>query len=202
MTSPEHDAARLLADARAGSADALGRLLEIYRGYLLRIAGQELDPDLRAKGGASDLVQETFLEAHRDFAQFHGGLDEELRAWLRQLLRHNLANFVRGFREAGKRAVEREVSLTAGDSAADRAGQLAADQSTPSAHVVREEEAQALERVLSQLPDDYREVLLLRYREGLSFEAIGQRLGRTENGARKLWARAVERVQRELEGPS
>jgi RNA polymerase sigma-70 factor (ECF subfamily) len=200
MTAPAHDLAQLLADARAGSAEAIGRLLEAYRGYLLRIAGQELDPELRAKGGASDLVQETFLEAHRDFAQFHGSRDAELRAWLRQLLRNNLANFTRSFRQTEKRAVEREVSLAAGDSVAGRDGQLAADQATPSDYVVREEQAQALERVIGRLPEDYREVLLLRFREGLTFEAIGQRLGRSENAVRKLWARAVERVQRELEG--
>src|SRR4051812_46159075 len=58
--------------ARAGSHEALGQLLDGCRGYLLRIARDELDPRLQAKGGASDLVQETFLEAQRDFAAFTG----------------------------------------------------------------------------------------------------------------------------------
>ena len=67
-----------LADARAGSREALGRALDACRGYLLLVAQGELAPDLRAKGGASDLVQETLLEAYRDFALFHGGSEGEL----------------------------------------------------------------------------------------------------------------------------
>ena len=76
----------LLAAARAGSREALGRVLEGCRRYLLGVAEGELDPDLRSKGGASDIVQETFLEAQRDFARFQGSSPEELRAWLRQVL--------------------------------------------------------------------------------------------------------------------
>ena len=89
------DAARQLAAARAGSREALGQVLQACRGYLLLLAERELDPDLRAKGGASDLVQGTFLEAQKDFAHFQGDSEDELRAWLRQVLLHNLANFTR-----------------------------------------------------------------------------------------------------------
>src|SRR5438094_9736562 len=93
MAQPEKDASCWLPAARAGSMEALGQALEEFRHYLLRIAEQELDPDLRAKGGASDLVQLTFLEAQRDFARFHGDTAAELRAWLRRLLVDTLANF-------------------------------------------------------------------------------------------------------------
>src|SRR5580700_9060811 len=89
---------RLLVAARRGSREALGNALEACRRYLLAIASRELDPDLRAKGGASDLVQETFLEAQRDFARFQGSSPEELRAWLRQVLLHNVGAFTRRFR--------------------------------------------------------------------------------------------------------
>src|SRR6516165_3274940 len=82
MSSPASDAERWLPAAQAGSKEALAQMLEACRGYLLLIATQELDPALRAKGGASDLVQETILEAFRDFGRFQGG-EEELLAWLR-----------------------------------------------------------------------------------------------------------------------
>ena len=98
------------ARARAGSAEDLGLLLEYCRAYLLQVANGELDSDLRAKGGASDLVQQTFLEAQRDFPRFHGASADELRAWLRQLLIHNLANFARRYRQAGKRRLDREAA--------------------------------------------------------------------------------------------
>ena len=69
---PSSDVERWLPAARAGSSEALGQMLDAYRAYLLQIAGRELDTQLRAKAGASDLVQETLLEAFRDFAGFHG----------------------------------------------------------------------------------------------------------------------------------
>src|SRR5262249_1313717 len=82
-----------LAAARTGSTDALGRLLDEYRPYLLGIANEEFDADLRARGGPSDLVQESLMEASRDFANFRGRQQEELLAWLRGILRNNLADF-------------------------------------------------------------------------------------------------------------
>src|SRR6516164_8048548 len=105
------DAMRSLSAARTGSAEALGEALEACRGYLLLIARRELGPDLQAKAGASDLVQQTFLEAQRDFAGFHGDTKAELLAWLRRLLLNNLANFARDYRETAKRHIGREVRL-------------------------------------------------------------------------------------------
>src|SRR5436190_6551829 len=131
MTGPVKGVAGWLPGARAGSPEALGQVLEACRGYLLVVAQRELAPDLRAKGGASDLVQETFLEAQRDFPQFHGDSEAELRAWLRRLLLNNLANFTRGYRGTGKRQVGREVALDAGDSSATPGGALAADTPSP-----------------------------------------------------------------------
>jgi RNA polymerase sigma-70 factor (ECF subfamily) len=188
--------ADLLDDARAGSPAALGRALEACRAYLLLVAERELDPGLRAKGGASDLVQQTFLEAQQDFGRFHGASVEELRAWLRQLLLHNLANFARSYRRTGKRRLDREAKF-------GRRGwaELPADTPSPSARAAARERDEALEAALAVLPDDYREVLVLRYREGCRFEEIARRMDRTANAVRKLWGRAVERLQAELEGP-
>src|SRR5258708_21186979 len=94
--------------ARSGSADALGKALEACRGYLLMIAQGELDPHLQPKGGASDLVQETLVDAVRDFARFRGTREEELRAWLRQLLLNNLVDFTRQYHETATREIARE----------------------------------------------------------------------------------------------
>src|SRR5437016_2620511 len=103
MPDRPDDADRLLADARAGSPGALGAALEAYRDYLLGIADREIAPALKAKGGASDIVQETFLEAQRDFAGFRGDTDDDLRAWLRRLLLNNVANLARAYRRTDKR---------------------------------------------------------------------------------------------------
>src|SRR3954451_18258751 len=113
MTPPMDQTVRWLLEARQGSGEALGQLLESFRAYLLLIAQRELDPDLRAKGGASDLVQETFLEAQRDFPNFRGDTEAELMGWLRQMLLNNLASFSRRFRATAKRRLACEISLEA-----------------------------------------------------------------------------------------
>ncbi|HKB02640.1 MAG TPA: sigma-70 family RNA polymerase sigma factor [Gemmataceae bacterium] len=200
MPRSSPDAAQWLSAARGGSREALGRLLEACRDYLLLVANQELDVDLRAKGGASDLVQQTFLEAQRDFGAFQGASEEELLAWLRRLLVHNLADFARRYRGTGKRRAEREVALEGDSAAAGPAAGLAADTPSPSGRAVAREEDEGLERALARLPEDYRTVIVLRYREERSFEEIGQLIDRSPNAARKLWLRAVERLRAELEG--
>lgn len=109
-----------IAAGRDGSASAQGTLFERFRVYLLLAAKRELDPALRAKLGASDLVQETFLHAQQGFEQFRGQSEEELAAWLHQILRHNAGQAVRRFRLAAKRDVRRELPLAEIDDDAAR----------------------------------------------------------------------------------
>jgi RNA polymerase sigma-70 factor (ECF subfamily) len=198
MREPGLDVACWLPQARAGSREALGQVLEAYRAYLLLIANRELDPELQAKGGASDLVQQTFLEAQQAFPRFYGDSALELQAWLRQLLLHNVANFARHYRETNKRQLNREEPLQpeTPSGAGDRG--LAADTPSPSGKAMANEQAQDLERALERLPEDYRQVITWRYRDGCSFEEIAQRLQRSDNAVRKLWFRAIERLQEEL----
>jgi RNA polymerase sigma-70 factor (ECF subfamily) len=202
MNEPGKNAANFLAEARAGSREALGQALELCRAYLLRIAHQGLTPDLRAKGGASDLVQDTFLEAQRDFAHFHGGSENELLAWLRQLLLHNMANFNRHYRDTGKRQVDREITLHDDGSSADASPRLDAHTLTPSREAMAHEQAQAIQQALERLPEELRRIILLRNQERRTFEEIGPLLGRSPYAARRLWAKAIERLQQELEEPS
>jgi RNA polymerase sigma-70 factor (ECF subfamily) len=176
--------------------------LEACRAYLLGIAGEELDPELQAKGGASDMVQETFLEAQRDFAAFHGNSQEELRAWLRQLLLHNVADFTRRFRATRKRAAGREVGLPEDSSSHGGPGDIPADTPSPSGRALAHESAAAVQRALERLPEDYRCIITWRYLEAQSFDEIAGRMQRSTNAVRKLWLRAVERLRQELDDPS
>jgi RNA polymerase sigma-70 factor (ECF subfamily) len=201
MREAVSDPADGLAAARAGSQEALGEALEACRHYLLLIADRELDPELRAKGGASDLVQQTFLEAHRDFAAFQGKTEAELLAWLRQLLLHNLGHFTRRYRATAKREVTREVPLGGGSSSTPPGEELVADTSSPSGRLIEQEKAQALAQALARLPDDYRLVITLHHQEQRSFEEIAEQMQRSLPAVRKLWQRALERLQNELELP-
>jgi RNA polymerase sigma-70 factor (ECF subfamily) len=186
---------RWLAPARAGCPEALGRLLECYRPYLLHLARRQLGQGLRAKGDPGDLVQETFLEAYREIDRFQGHSEAEWRAWLRRMLRNNALNFVRRYRGTAKRAAARECPVAATESTPGPD----ADHGSPLEHLIAAEEASRLRTILARLPADYREVLLLWAREQLSFPEIGGRLGRTANAARLLWLRALECVKQRLE---
>jgi RNA polymerase sigma-70 factor (ECF subfamily) len=199
MTEPAAGAAQWLPAAQAGSQEALGQMLDACRRYLLFIAGQELDPGLQGKGGASDLVQETLLEAFRDFANFQGESEQELRGWLRRLLLNNVVNFGRRYRDTAKRQAGIEVPI--GDPSSDLAETLIGGDSTPSAHAMAHEQTRAVEQALERLPDDYRQVISLRLQDDLPFEEIGRQMNRSTNAAEKLWLRAIERLRQELEKP-
>lgn len=188
-------AERWLSAARAGEADALGHVLDECRNYLLLVANKEMDPKLKAKGGASDLVQQTFLEAQRDFGRFHGTTEDELRAWLRRMLLNNVANFRRHWVDTGKRRADREIAIDGGAVSPADPGP------TPSREMMAGERAAEVQAALDRLPADYAQVLRLRHIEELPFEDVAARMGRTANAVRKLWARAVEKLEEELGTP-
>jgi RNA polymerase sigma-70 factor (ECF subfamily) len=193
------EVARWLAEARGGVPDSLGLALEACRGYLLAIAQQELEPTLQAKGGASDLVQETFLKAHRHFADFRGNAEQELLAWLRRLLLNTLTDFRRLYYETDKRRVAREVALERADWPGERGTGWGDNGPSPLAEAIAHEQTDALWQTLGALPEDYRRALVWRHLEGRSFEEIAGLLNRSANAARKLWARALQRFHEEWE---
>src|SRR5262245_2397393 len=98
--------------ARRGDAAKLGQLLELYRNYLRLVARTHIGSVLRLRLDASDLVQETFFEAHRDFKAFAGASEKELLVWLRRILVRNLTDQARR-QQALKRERNREESLEA-----------------------------------------------------------------------------------------
>src|SRR6476660_1737019 len=201
MTESSGGVAQWLPAARAGSREALGQVLEAARQYLLTIARQEFDADLRAKNSPSDVVQETFVEAQRAFGQFQGDTEAELLAWLRQLLLHRVGKLRRRYRDTQKRRLAREVALGGDDSSGGLAAGLMADTPSPSGQAMEHEQDEVLQAALERLPEDYRRVIALRYEQQLPFEEIGRLLQRSPDAARKLWARAVERLHEELDPP-
>ncbi len=190
----------LLQRARAGDEAARGRLLELYRNYLRVLARTLIGQALRARLDASDLVQETFLKAHREFAQFLGGGERELVGWLRQTLVRTLANQARHHKARG-RDMRRQESLEAAldrSSLAVQEALAAPSASSPSLRAIRREEAVLLADALERLPADYREVFILRNLEHVPVEQVAARMGRSVNAVRKLWTRAMLELRREL----
>lgn len=195
MTRISEALEQLLVEARVGNAAARGRLLDLYRNYLRLLAQALLGRTLRLRLDPSDLVQETLMEADRDFGRFAGASETELVAWLRRILVRNLADQSRRHR-AERRDVRRQESL---EDLLERNGKeaenaLVAGLSTPSARAVRREQAVLLADALAQLPDDYREVIVLRHVERLSFKEVADRLDRSPGAVRMLWLRALEKL--------
>ncbi len=183
----------LIAAARRGAPDAIGRLFEAARGELLEFAARELPAKVRAKVGPSDVVQETAVDVHRDFARFQGSTSDELFAWLREILRFNLIDAVRRHRAAAEREAARDV-----DPATGRFGGVPAITRTPARSAIRREEEAALAAALARLAPPDRQVLELRHWQGLSFVAMAPLLGRSEEAVRKMWYRAVAKLRVEL----
>ncbi|MGA2258144.1 MAG: sigma-70 family RNA polymerase sigma factor [Thermoguttaceae bacterium] len=177
------------------SSDVLGR----FREYLLLLARLQLGDQLQGKFDASDVVQETLLEAHRKRAQFRGQSAAEMAAWLRQMLACNLADAVRALGRA-KRDVARERSLEAGldASSARLASWLAAEQSTPSQKAQLQEEVLRMAEALATLPEAQREALVLRHCQGQPLAAISRYLGRSPAAVAGLLKRGLRELRAQL----
>jgi RNA polymerase sigma-70 factor (ECF subfamily) len=169
--------------------------LERYRHYLMLLARSQVDPRLRDPVDLSGVVQQTFLDAHQNLAQFRGATPEQMAAWLRQILAHNLADAMRGL-GAAKRDLRRHRSLEeAMNHSSARLGMwLAANQSSPSQHAQCEERAVLLADALAALPEFQREALVLQYWHGYSLAEIAQHLGRTPAAVAGLLKRGLKQL--------
>jgi RNA polymerase sigma-70 factor (ECF subfamily) len=191
----------LLQRARGNDPQEMDRLFGACRNYLNVVARAHLESWLRAKVDASDLIQQTLLEAYRDFQRFRGATEAEWLAWLRQILTHNAANFVRQFRGTGKRQINREFSVDRlQKDGSGPAPALVAPGESPSEICQREEQELLLADALAQLPEDYREVILLRNLQRLSFQEVAERMDRSRPAVQMLWGRAIDKLQETFRG--
>ncbi len=202
---PDSEIAEKIAAAKKaaseGDAAELGNLLQSYFNYLTVLANTQLDRRLRQRLNPSDLVQETMLAAHRDFGAFRGQSPGELVGWLRQILIHVLHGAIDKHVKAEKRDIRREVSIdqmrvSVDQSAMNLAGILAANTDSPSSPVLQAERARELADCLAELRPDYAEVITLRNLQGLSFDDVAEKMGRSSGAARMLWLRAIEQFKK------
>jgi RNA polymerase sigma-70 factor (ECF subfamily) len=184
--------------ARAGSNEALGEMLEGCRQYLLLVANESLEPELVAKAGASDIVQETFVSAGRHFSGFSGTTESELLAWLRQILLNHLVSTRRRFFLSQKRRLSREVSFGGSGSRSIASDLMDARSESPSRHALMNERVNELQRAIDELPLQYRQIIQLRHRDQLPFDEVARQLHISAPAARQMWARAIKRLQRTL----
>lgn len=187
----------LLQRARSGDAVSRDELFTACRGYLAVVARAKVESTLRIKVDASDVIQQTLLEAHRDFDRFSGESEKEWLGWLRRILSHNVADFVRHYKGAEKRASGREVPIRLSNDTVSGPGVLepAANGPTPSRLVARLDEEFRVATALAQLSDDYREVIMLRNFQQLSFNEVAEQMGRSRPAVQMLWMRALKQLE-------
>jgi RNA polymerase sigma-70 factor (ECF subfamily) len=195
------DPTELVRHARGGNGEALGQLLARYGNYLSLLARVQVGRRLQGKIDAADLVQETFLEAHRHFAGFRGQSEAEVAAWLRQILAGVLSNQLRRYLGTQGRDIrlEREIAGELDQSSQALNIALADPGPTPSKVATRRERTVLLADALGRLPDDYRDVIVLRHLEELPFAEVARRMGRSEDAVQKLWVRALARLRKALD---
>jgi RNA polymerase sigma-70 factor, ECF subfamily len=185
---------QLLATAKTGSNSALGRALIVCRPHLLHAARLRIAPAMRPLVGASDLVQDAFVNATKAFPVFRGGRASEFLNWLRRILSNRIAEMARrdrqrlnGVVQVAGRDINRRVNA-----------QMPADHESPSGVASSKEIAGQIRVALLRLPERQQEILHLRFDDGLNFPQIGERLELTEDAARMLFGRSVDRLRREL----
>ncbi len=189
---------QLLDNAQAGSAEALGELLEDYRAYLTVLAQRYLDTRLRGRLDAADIVQVTFLEAQRDLPNFRGHQIEELLGWLRHILRNNVSSAHQRHLYTQKRSAGREVSNSPTDSRPAHTDLAPSETTSPSQRMMRDEAAVFLADCLEDLPDTQREALRLRYVEGLSLKQISEMMDKSEMAVAGLLKRGLQALRNKM----
>jgi RNA polymerase sigma-70 factor (ECF subfamily) len=177
-----------------------GHALDPFRSYLYLLARTHLGPTIQQDIDASDLVQQTLMDAHANKDQFRGQSDAQRAAWLRQILSHNLADALRHQHRA-KRDVSRQRSLEADidESFCQAQSWLEARQSSPSQHAMKEEDLLRLADALVELPDVQRDAVVLRHLQGLSLAEVSRELRRTEAAVAGLVYRGLNNLKKLLD---
>lgn len=182
---------------RAGSSDAVGALLELYREYLLTVASERVTGDIRGKVSPSDLVQDTFQRAAENFPEFRGQTEPELRQWLLQILKNRAADVFRQW-YAEKRDVSMEVSLSEFFRNGNRSQDMTPGSPSPMSDLIRKDLLAGVYSAIATLSDDRRQVITMYCLEGCDYDEVAKKLNRTPEAVRKLFFRAIEQLSSTL----
>jgi len=193
------DVENALACLQLGDQVEIGQLLDVYRGYLLKIAAESLSSGIIVKAAPSDIVQETMLRASQSIPEFRGKSELEFREWLKQILLNKVTDEERKFLGAQKRDLSREFPLQ-GDppEAKQRLGAESPPIRSPLSGLVEKEASLFVHEALRRLTEEESNVLKLRIFEKKGFHEIGKCLGCSAEAARKRWTRAVKSFHDEL----
>ncbi|MFO1022821.1 MAG: sigma-70 family RNA polymerase sigma factor [Planctomycetales bacterium] len=176
--------------ARQGCRESFDTLTKACWGYLIFAARDRLPRDMRVKIAPSDLVQQSLIVAYSNFSQFTGSSENDLLRWLETIVHNQALAAGRFYRNTQARNINLEVPFE------DARVHDCHDSQTPSRLLIDRQQKELLLGAIEKLPDHYRTVLQLRGFDGLTFEAIGTVMGRSEEATRKLWITALRHLQK------
>ena len=186
------ESSMLLREARGGSNEALGTLFELCGEKLLALIRIRLGPTLRREVESQDLLQQTLLKAFRKIEQFEGSGRDSLMGWLATIAWNEIRDQADYYQRLRRDARLRQTWVSGFDPAARQLH-------TEVSRIALNEETRLLVAAMDRLTESHREVIVLRRFEELSFREIGQRLDRTPEAARKLFARAMSTLTVEMQ---
>lgn len=170
-----------------------------FREFLKQLAESQLNPNYKRRVDASDVVQATLLEAHQNRETLRHEDTAAIAGWLRTMLQHNIMDAVRhATRE--RRDVRRETSLDQSPprQVAGSRNLPAAEQTTPSQYLLRDELCANMAMAIGSLPPDQREAVVLHHLRGLPLRELAQQMNRSEPSVAGLLFRAMKRLREAL----
>lgn len=200
---PEGDKTQqFLQKIKDGDSEAVNGLMDRHRQAVRRLIQMRLDNAIARRVDASDVVQDVMFEASRRLDDYISEPSMPFHLWLRQLARDRIIDMHRRHRTAQRRSVDREqhvVSLGNDDrSAADLASILRDAELTPAASTVRREMEERFLLAVNDLPDDDRELIMMRHFEHLGNSEVAEILGLSAPAAGMRYLRAIRRLRQAL----
>ncbi|MHC4941221.1 MAG: sigma-70 family RNA polymerase sigma factor [Planctomycetota bacterium] len=180
----------LIERARAGDDEAFGQLFERHAPLLRAKVRRKLPTALRRKVSESDVIQAAYLGVHKNIERFDDRGEGSFERWLHGIVDNKIRDILRHHFGAQKRGAQREVSRAA----RAETRQFVAREATPSAHAMAGELEGRVRQAMTQLSTDHRLVLRLVQEEGLTLAEAAEKIGRSSEAVRKLYARAISRL--------
>lgn len=190
MSNPDHV-------ARFSSSDELGAFIESHRRQLLAYVDRNIGPALRSRLEPEDIVQEIVVSALASPDQFNVEGRDPFRL-LCQLAEQRIIDAHRHHVGAQKRSASREVSIDASAGSGDGFGfvdLLVSSITSPSQAFSHDQKEFRLQQAIADLNEEQREVLRMRFVEGLPTKEIADKLGKSDGAIRVLLTRTVAHLQ-------
>ncbi len=202
--SNETDAS-LIASAVAGDEIAIQRLLMRSHDRIVRAISPRIPADLRVVLAAEDVCQESYVAAVRAIGSFRPEGEDAFYRWVMTIAGRKLVDTIRTMRAVKRGGGRRHIGSPEGGDATSIVALLelvAVHEHTPSRSAVRREMVVAVEKALGGLKDDYKEVLRLRYLDGLPVVETAKRMGRSAKAVSTLCSRALGQIAKLIGDPS